>query len=122
MAAPSLNGVAVPTSMSTRGRYLFHPQRAGGTNGNGIAQAAGPQFVTWEFSFMTATEFEWWYANASILNGALSVTLSAAELKDNRQVDRTFVSGTLYRPIEGLWTGGLHHNVSILISHLLPIF
>ena len=119
MAAPSLNGVAVPTTMSTRGQYRFQRQRVGGINGNGVAQAAGPQMVQWTWSHFTPAEMAWW--RTTIMSGALSITLTAAELKDDLIADQTFTSGVLMRPTYESYSAGLYRNVSVEIQHLLPI-
>ena len=119
MAAPSINTVAVPTTMSTRGQYRFQRQRAGGITGAGVAVAAGPQMVQWTWSYMTAAEMAWW--RTTIMSGALSLTLTAAELKDDLIADQTFTSGVLLRPTYESYSGGLFRGVAVTISHLLPI-
>lgn len=119
MAVPSINTVAVPTSMATRGQYLFSRQRVGGVNGSGVAQAAGPQSVMWVFGHMTPTELAWW--RTTIMSGALSLTLTSAELKDDLMADQTFTSGQLFRPVYESYSAGLFRNVTIEIQHLLPI-
>lgn len=119
MAVFSINTIAVPTSMSGRGVYKFSRQRAGTVNGSGVAQAAGPQMVQWQWSFLTSTEMAYW--RTTILAGALSVTLTAAELKDDLVVDQTFTSGQLYRPTFESYSAGLFRGVVLTISHLLPI-
>lgn len=115
----SLNGVAIPESIYTKGVYKFHKQRVGGTNGNGVAQAAGPQIVEWVFGTMTAAELAYFYT--TICAGALSVTLTAAVLKDDLLVEQTFTSGQAYRPVWTSYAAGLYREVSVTISHLLPL-
>jgi len=105
--------------MSTRGVYRFSRQRVGGVNGNGVAQAAGPQGVVWQFSYFTQAELAWW--QTTIMSGALSLTLTAAELWSDLTVDTAFTSGVLYRPVYESYTAGLYRKCTIEIQHLLPI-
>jgi len=91
----------------------------GAVNGNGVAVAAGPQMVTWAFSYMTPTEYAWWYT--TVLGGALSIDLTEAELWDDLIAEQTFVNGVLYRPTNEVYTAGAFWNVTITINQLLPL-
>lgn len=117
--AMSLNGNTVLSSFGTRGQYHFMRQRAGTINGAGQAQAAGPQMVQWTFSFLTPTELAYFYT--TVCGGALSVALTSATLLSDLMVETAFTSGVIYRPTWGNYTAGLYRDVSVTISHLLPI-
>ncbi|MBT9173436.1 MAG: hypothetical protein DDT21_01837 [Syntrophomonadaceae bacterium] len=119
MAVPSINGNAVLTSMATRGQMKFNRQRVGGVTGAGVAVAAGPQSFIWTWSHLTSTELAFW--NTTILAGALSITLTAAQLRDDRMNNQTFTSGQLFRPTYESYSAGLFRNVTIEIQHLLPL-
>ena len=114
-----LNGNTVLSSFGTRGQYFFQRQRAGNINGNGLAQAAGPQMVQWTFSHLTPTELAWFYT--TVCGGALSVTLSSATLLSDLMVETAFTDGIVYRPTWTSYTGGLYRGVSVRIEHLLPL-
>jgi hypothetical protein len=119
MTVPSLNGTQIPTSMATRGKYRFERQTVGGFNGAGVPQAAGPQVLTWVFSYMTPAELD--FFRTTLLAGALSVTLTAAELWDDVAASQTFTEGILLRPTVDLYTGGAHWGVTVTVTHLLPL-
>ena len=118
-AIPSINNLTVPSSMATRGNYRFSRQRAGTRNGNGIALAAGPQMLEWQFPYMTQTEMDWWYT--TIMAGEPSAELEDVRIVDDRMLERSFSEGTLYRPQFGSHTAGIYWNVTVIISHLLPL-
>lgn len=123
MAVPSLDSgagsVAVPTSMATRGVYKFTRRVLSNVNGAGVAQAAGGQDVSWSFSYMTPTEYAWWYT--TMCGGALSISLTRAELWDDLKEEQTFTSGILYRPAYDHYSAGLFRDVVVEIKHLLAI-
>ena len=75
--------------------------------------------MQWVFQALTQEEYAYFYT--TLLAGALSVTLTAAELKDNFKVDRTFTEGQLYRPIYTVYKAGLYWGVTVEIRHLLPL-
>jgi len=114
-----MNGTPVPTSMSTRGKYRFTPQRIGNTNGAGVAQKSGSQSVEWVFSYLNSTEMA--FFTTTLLAGALSVTLTAAELKDDLFADQTFTSAVLYKPTYDVYQAGLFRNCTVQLKHLLPL-
>lgn len=117
--ALSLNGNTVLASMSGRGQYVFHRQRAGGVTGNGLAVAAGPQSVQWQWSHLTATELA--FLQTTVCGGALSVTLTSATLLSDLMVETAFTDGIIFRPVYTSYSAGLYREVSLEISHLLPI-
>lgn len=119
MATPSLNTVAIPTSMATRGDYQFQRQRVSQRNAQGDLIVSGPQTLRWLFGHMTPTELAWW--TDTLMAGARSLTLTGAELWDDHWIERAFTSGVLYEPQVGSVSGGLHRQVLIEIRHLLPI-
>ena len=115
----ALNGNTVLTSFGTRGQYFFQRQRVGNVNGNGLTQAAGPQMVQWTFSYLTPTELTFFYT--TVCGGALSVALTSATLLSDLMVETAFTDGIAYRPVWASYSAGLYRNVSVTISHLLPL-
>lgn len=115
----ALNGNTVLSSFGTRGQYHFLRQRVGNINGNGLAQAAGPQMVQWTFSFLAPTELAYFYT--TVCGGALSVDLSSATLLSDLMVETAFTDGIVYRPVWASYSAGLYREVSVTISHLLPL-
>lgn len=119
MAAPSINGNAVPSSMSSRGAYKFERQSTERKTGEGDVIKAGPQRVTWVFRWMTQTELDFWIT--TLLSGGDSAAITTAELWDDTWTAQTFTSGYLYRPTWEEYRGGLYWGVTVVMDHLLPI-
>lgn len=105
--------------MATRGDYKFTRQRNSQRNAAGELIVAGPQTLMWLFGHMTPDEKAWW--TDTILAGARSLNLTAAELWDDNMIEREFTGGILYEPQVGSFSGGLHRQVLIEIRHLTPL-
>jgi len=119
MAAPSINGTAVYSTMANRGVYVFTPQIVGIANGNGAAVLAGAQRVQWQFKHVTQTEYDWW--TQTLMGGAASLAITSAELWDHRMVSHTFTSGTLFIPYAQAYRGARYWDLNVEIWHLLPL-
>jgi len=105
--------------MSGRGNYLFLPPEPGTKNGQGVVIPAGPQLLTWTFRWLTPAEYLFWHT--TLLGGALSVELTAAELWDHKMVETVFTSGNVHLPRpSGGYRGGLFWGVTVHITDLLP--
>jgi hypothetical protein len=117
MAAPSINGIAVPASMRTVGPYTFFPQEET-RNGAGLAIAAGMQRAEWSLGDITTADLTWW--RTTILGGARSATITA-ELWDQYGIEFAVTSAVLHRPRVESLRGGLFRGVVIEFTNILPI-
>lgn len=119
MAVPSLNTIPVLASLSGRGVYRFQTQSIGTVSGTGATVLAGPQSVIWKWSHCTQTEMDWLLT--TMLAGASSLTLTAAELWDHKKDTYNATSGILYLPSYASYRGSFYWDVQIEIGHLLPL-
>lgn len=117
MAAPSIDGTAVPESMATRGPYTFHPQERF-TNGAGQVITAGQQRIEWSLGTLTQADLDWW--RTTILAGAESKTITA-ELWDHLGDVITITSAVLRAPRPVRKAGGLYHEITVEITNILPL-
>lgn len=115
MAAPSIGGIAVPTTMSGRGQYLFR-QPVLGRDGQGRAIGSSQYQVAWTFAQMTPAEMDFW--TDTVLAGAISAD-TYFELLNDKNVGVYFPNGTLTRPTYQVWQSGLYREVTVGIRHLI---
>jgi len=80
--------------------------------------ASGGQSVQWQFSFMTSAEMT--YFTTTLLAGALSATM-ACQLWTDLIAEQNFTECILFKPVYQVWQAGLYRNVSVQVSHLLPL-
>ena len=118
MATPSIDSTALPTSLQRAKGYTFHPQPIAATRGDGLPVRAGMQKITWEFSYMTPTEWDWWAD--TILGGARQKAITC-ELWDDDWTETSFTEAILHKPTYESRRGGLYYGVKVEITNLLPI-
>jgi hypothetical protein len=113
----SVNGTTIPESIRTRGRYQFKRAELR-KSAVGVGYRAGTQSVTWSFSIMEASDWNWWVARCS---GNPSVTLTSAVLWDDANIEQSFTSGELYWPTNEGVEGAAYVNVIVQIDFLGPL-
>lgn len=116
MAVPSLNGIAIPTSMSSKGTYRATRYKEKRTSGSGAVIVDEYVSVLWQFWTLTRADLLWW--NETFLNGEPSIQLYAAELWDDQNVAQTYTDGTLYEATYFKYSAGLYRVVSVFIRGL----
>lgn len=94
--APIINSITVPSSIVTRGEWIFFEQKRV-TMADGTITAVGPQGAIWRFPHLTKDELTWWLIN--VLGGANSLSAAMSLWRNDRRESLiAFTSGTVYRP------------------------
>lgn len=112
----TIDGVAIPASMAYRGVYVFNPPAIISVNGLGRPVTAGPATATWQWAYMTQTEWDWWAL--SRVGGAAAYLEADLRLYNQHNVEANFSDGIVERPTYERVRNGYYVNVQIRFLNL----
>ena len=121
MTAPTIGGSAVPTTLASNGvygggqyKFLRQEERQAA---DGSLYYAGLQSAEWTWVGMGSVEYDWWRTQWQ------RGTAMPCELwqDDTRRAAVSFSSARLLRPEHKYIEAGLYREVTIKLTHLLPL-
>lgn len=92
----SIGGINLPTSLASRGEYLYKIPEVLGDDGNGDPILAPFTELTWRWEWMTVAEYNVWAQ--TILAGARSARITGITLPKTDLTDGVFTRGRVWQP------------------------
>lgn len=112
-----INNQTIPAPMDDKGAYNYQPPAILARNGEGAAVAAPYATLSWQWAYLTKTEYLFW--RNTVLGGAPSATFTTnCQLYDDTQTLITVTHCTVLRPSYEAIESGLYKNVSLTIDQI----
>lgn len=111
-----INNITIPTSMDSRGGYVFNPPRILGYNGLRQPILQQGSTLIWTYDELDDTEWSWWVT--TLLNGNRSAEFGAAQLYNDNRALANFTHCIVYKPVREKFLKGKHANVTITIADI----